>query len=46
MSIGPAIHKAGAILVSATEQIDDTPSGTLLHGIMAAMPSLLQEPVA
>lgn len=37
VSIGLAIHKAGAILVSATEQIDDTPSGTLLHGIMAAI---------
>ncbi len=37
VAIGLAIHKAGAVLVSATEQIDDTPAGTLLHGIMAAI---------
>ncbi len=37
MAIGLTIHKAGAVLVSATEQIDDTPAGTLLHGIMAAI---------
>jgi len=35
--IGLAIHKAGAVLVSASEQIDDTPAGTLLHGIMATI---------
>ena len=32
-----AIQAAGAILVSATEQIDETPSGMLMHGIMASM---------
>ena len=37
VAIGLAIHKAGAVLVSASEQIDDTPSGTLLHGIMATI---------
>ncbi|MCA1701739.1 MAG: recombinase family protein [Actinobacteria bacterium] len=37
VAIGLTIHKAGAVLVSASEQIDDTPAGTLLHGIMAAI---------
>ncbi len=37
VAIGLAIHKAGAVLVSASEQIDDTPAGTLLHGIMATI---------
>ncbi len=31
------IHEAGAALVSATENIDQTPSGKLLHGIMATI---------
>ena len=35
--IGIKIHQAGAVLVSASEQIDDTPAGTLLHGIMATI---------
>lgn len=35
--IGLAIKKGGAQLVSVTENIDDTPSGQLLHGIMAAI---------
>jgi DNA invertase Pin-like site-specific DNA recombinase len=35
--IGLAIQKAGAQLVSVTENIDDTPSGQLLHGIMATI---------
>lgn len=35
--IGLAIQKAGAKLVSVTENIDDTPSGRLLHGIMATI---------
>ena len=30
-----AIRSAGAQLVSVSEQIDETPSGMLLHGIMA-----------
>jgi site-specific DNA recombinase len=37
VTIGLTIHKAGAVLVSASEQIDDSPAGTLLHGIMAAI---------
>ncbi len=32
-----AIRNAGATLVSASEQIDETPSGMLMHGIMASM---------
>jgi site-specific DNA recombinase len=32
-----ALRQAGATLVSATENIDETPSGTLLHAIMAAV---------
>lgn len=35
--IGLAIKKAGAQLVSVTENIDETPSGQLLHGIMASI---------
>ncbi len=31
------IQAAGAVLVSATESIDETPSGMLMHGIMASM---------
>jgi hypothetical protein len=37
VAIGLAIHKAGAVLVSATEAVDATPAGMLLHGIMAAI---------
>jgi len=43
VKIGLAIHQAGAVLVSATEQIDDTPAGTLLHGIMAAIAEFYSE---
>ena len=32
-----ALQKAGARLISCSENIDDTPSGTLLHGIMASI---------
>ncbi|MEI6477630.1 MAG: recombinase family protein [bacterium] len=35
--IGLAIQKGGAQLVSVTENIDETPSGRLLHGIMATI---------
>lgn len=35
--IGLAIKKGGAQLVSVTENIDETPSGQLLHGIMASI---------
>ena len=37
VEIGLAINKAGATLISATENIDETPSGKLLHGIMATI---------
>ena len=37
VAIGLTIHQAGAVLVSASEQIDSSPAGTLLHGIMAAI---------
>jgi site-specific DNA recombinase len=32
-----AIRKAGAQLISVTENIDETPSGLLLHGIMSSI---------
>ncbi|MCW3078509.1 MAG: Resolvase domain protein, partial [Bacteroidetes bacterium] len=35
--IATVLHLAGTTLVSASEQIDDSPSGSLLHGIMAAI---------
>jgi site-specific DNA recombinase len=37
VSIGVQIRSAGAQLVSATENIDETPSGLLLHGIMSSI---------
>lgn len=37
VAIGLALRAAGVQLVSVTENIDDTPSGKLLHGIMAAI---------
>lgn len=37
VAIGLTIHKSGAVLVSATEAVDDSPAGTLLHGIMASI---------
>ncbi len=37
VTIGLAIRKAGARLVSVTENIDETPSGVLLHGIMSSI---------
>ena len=33
--INVALQQAGVTLVSCSENIDDTPSGVLLHGIMA-----------
>lgn len=35
--IATIFHLSGTTLVSASEQIDDSPSGSLLHGIMAAI---------
>ncbi|GAA4536590.1 recombinase family protein [Amycolatopsis samaneae] len=37
IAITMAIKKSGAQLVSATENIDETPSGMLLHGIMSSI---------
>jgi hypothetical protein len=37
VEINVAIKKSGATLVSATENIDETPSGMLLHGIMSSI---------
>src|ERR1700683_2632709 len=37
VAISLAINKAGATLVSVTENIDETPSGRLVHGIMASI---------
>ncbi|MEZ4588681.1 MAG: recombinase family protein [Gemmatimonadales bacterium] len=37
VTIHLALKQAGVILVSATENIDETPSGMLLHGIMSSI---------
>ncbi|MCR8944101.1 recombinase family protein [Streptomyces sp. OUCMDZ-4982] len=37
IEITMAVKKAGATLVSATENIDETSSGMLLHGIMSSI---------
>jgi site-specific DNA recombinase len=37
VAINLAIRDSGAVLVSCTENIDETPSGTLLHGIMSSI---------
>lgn len=37
VAINLAIQQAGATLVSCTENIDETPSGALLHGIMSSI---------
>ncbi len=37
VAINMAIRDAGAALVSCTENIDDTPSGALMHSIMAGI---------
>jgi site-specific DNA recombinase len=37
VTIAMQIRSAGAQLVSATENIDETPSGLLLHGIMSSI---------
>ncbi|MGH2769524.1 MAG: recombinase family protein, partial [Actinomycetota bacterium] len=37
VTITLAIRQSGARLVSATENVDETPSGKLLHGIMATI---------
>ena len=37
VEINVAIRKTGAMLVSCTENIDETPSGALMHGIMSSI---------
>jgi DNA invertase Pin-like site-specific DNA recombinase len=37
VDITRALHKAGVKLVSTTENIDETPSGMLVHGIMSSI---------
>jgi hypothetical protein len=37
VAINLAIRQAGAVLVSVSENIDQTPSGLLLHGIMSSI---------
>lgn len=37
VEINVAIRKTGATLVSCTENIDETPSGALMHGIMSSI---------
>jgi DNA invertase Pin-like site-specific DNA recombinase len=37
VAINLAIQQAGATLISCTENIDETPSGALLHGIMSSI---------
>lgn len=37
VAIHLALQEAGVLLVSATENIDETPSGILLHGIMSSI---------
>ncbi len=37
VAISVAIQEGGATLVSCTENIDETPSGVLLHGIMSSI---------
>lgn len=44
--INLAITKAGAKLVSVTENIDETPSGHLLHGIMSSLAEFYSQNLA
>ena len=37
VEINVAIRASGAVLVSCTENIDETPSGALMHGIMSSI---------
>lgn len=41
-----AIQRAGAQLVSCTENLDETPQGKLLHGIMASMAEFYSQNLA
>lgn len=46
VTINVAIRKAHAELVSATENIDETPSGMLLHGIMSSIAEIYSQNLA
>jgi site-specific DNA recombinase len=46
VEINLAIRSAGAALVSCTENIDQTPSGTLLHGIMSSLAEFYSQNLA
>ncbi|MDQ1734155.1 MAG: site-specific recombinase [Pseudonocardiales bacterium] len=46
VEINLAIKKAGATLVSVTENIDETPSGMLLHGIMSSIAEFYSQNLA
>jgi site-specific DNA recombinase len=46
IEIALTIRAAGAQLVSASENIDQTPSGTLLHGIMATIAEFYSQNLA
>ncbi len=46
VEITMAIKKSGATLASATENIDETPSGMLLHGIMSSIAEFYSQNLA
>jgi site-specific DNA recombinase len=46
VEINLALTQAGVTLVSATESIDETPSGMLLHGIMSSIPEFYSRNLA
>jgi DNA invertase Pin-like site-specific DNA recombinase len=46
VTIGLALRAAGVKLASVTENIDDTPSGKLLHGIMASIAEFYSQNLA
>ncbi|CAN5214569.1 recombinase family protein [soil metagenome] len=46
VAITLALKKAGVTLVSTTENIDETPSGKLLHGIMATIAEFYSQNLA
>lgn len=46
VAINLAIRKSGATLVSCTENIDETPSGLLVHGIMSSIAEFYSQNLA
>ena len=46
VGINLAIRKSGATLVSCTENIDETPSGLLVHGIMSSIAEFYSQNLA